>query len=788
MICSIDPLLLSQFLDGELPKTQMEEVENHIGACRGCRARVEDWKLQGDYLRSHLKRHAVGEEFVKKALAAAAASSPRIDSTKLRWGSAWKWLPLAAAIFLGMVLWHPFRHQGSIPGKVIRPGELQVLVNDAWMRAKAGAPLHSGDWMRNSDPGKPEIQVGSSRIHLEPGTLARIPENGQSDAEMLLIRGGIESEVQSGAAVRVLTPAGTVSSSAGRFALRINDLALPSLETRSEGVEAVQGTIAPIGELQVREGSAEIESAGAKRIVTAGLDVIFSESGLGISGNSSQGVVAQLVQGSSGSKKGALRTSLMAAADSLSVEYRMESVSLKTFLQWTAVAEVRGGDDVIISGTLRLPANAGSESIAAAIGASLGIPVLYRKEKIQYSIGDAGLKPEASSDRSPGEFSLERSSSGWISFDFQAVPAIQAFRILRPAIGNLPMLASEDESLPVTLHASEMKTGEVAAWIGRTLGMQFKDEILEIGIFEVKSPGLSAPGSQVPEPAPSPKREAQPSLSSPNQNVTRESIDSENSGRWTGRMERTAEAGDWFTVESFGDRGNEAPAPVHSEGWGVAVSSGKTSASGAIRPEKREILGAGNLIPNPVPSTHILWPVLAGKSYDLEPSYFITNPWPTGVSMRWLAYDSAGEGIAEFRIFAGPSSTTEIAPAIDLPTSPGIGGHWEMECDTPLIGDRDREGAIVLGMPVEIERVARQKIVASAAINLLSARIWLVNPMDEPISIAIRINRGTMIVSSELLIIPAHGGIRWPSSSKRIPGTSATFGALNGYFIFGIDD
>ena len=103
MTCSRYTPLLSRFLDRELTVSETAEVESHLVRCVDCHALLEHWRHQGERLRSHLARHAPGEEFVQRVVQRA-TSQRRNDGVaavqSVRRRGTFRWFPVAAAILV----------------------------------------------------------------------------------------------------------------------------------------------------------------------------------------------------------------------------------------------------------------------------------------------------------------------------------------------------------------------------------------------------------------------------------------------------------------------------------------------------------------------------------------------------------------------------------------------------------------------------------------------------------------------------------------------------------------
>jgi hypothetical protein len=137
------------------------------------------------------------------------------------------------------------------------------------------------------------------------------------------------------------------------------------------------------------------------------------------------------------------------------------------------------------------------------------------------------------------------------------------------------------------------------------------------------------------------------------------------------------------------------------------------------------------------------------------------------------------------------ASSLRVEPGNDLPATLGPGGHWELNGNVPLVGFRESNADIILGLPVEGERLVGTRSYPSSALNILGAHLWYVNPAETPVQILVVASLAGKTVSSAQWTLPAHGGILWPDiapgASHRIPGAFVTVHVLNGSIAIGID-
>jgi anti-sigma factor RsiW len=802
MTCSRYHPMISRFLDRELSSLEAAEIKEHLAGCEHCSALIDHWRLQGMHLRNHLRRHSLGDGFVARVLSSvpapgSAAAAPGDGSRTRRLP---RWLPVAAAILLAVVLLGRYFPRGNNLGfaKVIDPAALQVFQANSWKQATAGEVLHPGDWLRNPVTGAPEIQMANSaRITLEAGTLAQIPSQpAQASDRLLLVHGAVSSEVQSaGQEFMVKTPAGTVTATSGRCSVRASDIVLPKLEISADGTEIMTGTVVSIGEVNIQGGTARIQTAETDRVLASGESAIFCELGAAALPAAGSGYQSSLhiVPGARG--EGTIASTLNLWPDGLFLTIQAHNVPVKKLIESIAAAGVRGGEDRFVSGTLRLQANEDPGFVAGALGASLRLPISFRQEKIRQTIATGASNVIPGPEWNRGDFSFRKTQSGTISFDFQTVPAARAFQILRAAIDSLPEVAAEIESLPVTMHAAVLKPQEASLWIGRTLGVQLKVAEQEVGIIEVSALPSSAPGIGDSGASES-RKSSDPDISEGNRSIA--GADRGQGGGVRGQGPFTLSG----TQDAAGSRGPNAvgrplwsildgTAPPAGFRAGGMVAGSDSGARGKATARKPEFLGGADLVPEPVPSTHLIWPVIGSAWVSQEEApYLISNSWNATVRIYWNGYDENGGLVARFVTFVGASATLEVLPQEDLPVDLGPGGHWESTSDLPVLGSRAGEG-LVLGMPVEPARLARGRSFPGGALHVLGARLWVVNPNEAPVTLSITVRRGNKTILDVLATLPAHGGMRWPEApagvSLRIPGTVVHVQSLNGPIALGID-
>lgn len=781
MTCSKYPLMLSRFLDRELSSTEMIEVEGHLPQCEDCRSLQKNWQLQSAVLRDHLSRHRLGDDFVRKVMQAVPAAPPRLAAPapgaagrrQLR-----RWLQAAAAVVLAAVaisLYFSGRNNVGY-ARVIDPGELEVLQSGDWVRATVGELLHPGDWLRNPVHGAPEIMwKDTCRFTLEAGTLAHIPERQvRTPGQVILMSGSLSSEVQEGSGdFQVSTPAGSVTSSFGRFTVRVTDHALPQLRVAEDGTETLTGTIVPLGEVRVDNGKAVVQAAQVAREIAAGTTAVFSRSGFSSAVIPTHTVEASLRAVPDMGEGGSIHADITATSESAWIHVEASNISLGKLLAWATASEVRGGDDINVAGYLRFPVYSRPESVASVAAWALGLPISYRQEKGTRTIAVGRLKPMLVPDAVPGEFTFERSPGGRVSFEFRSVPAGQVFRVLRSAAIPLPELSTETNAMSVSIRASRLSPEEIPAWIENALGLELRMADQPTGIIEIGSPGASPrSGATAPAlqraPAPQVLPIGDPSAEESAPHGAGLSVSSESRTpsavlpMAAGMSSQTSIARPlWSIIDPRANIAGFFASPVPA-GGSQSAAKGKTS------PKKLQFFGAAKLLGNFGPSIHLIWPTLElENALGAEAAYLVTNPMNLTAHSTWYGYDQAGQLVAQYEIPLGGSSTLALLPTRDLPSFLGAGGHWETFSNLPLVGAREREFGNGLGWPAVSEQLNRRWAFPSAALNL-GARLWLVNPNRETASVVLLMMKNGTAVATEVLHLRPHAGMVWPETGPGI--------------------
>ena len=815
MTCSKVPPLLSRYLDSELLPRETAEVEGHMAQCESCRALLQNWRLQGSHLRSHLRRHPLGDEFVQRVVVNASAQKAggrRPEAAELPKRNLLHWLPAAAAILAVIFVTSQFApNKGGIGfARVIDPGEsLEVLAmnSSVWMRGAAGELLRSGDWLRNPVPGAAEILWRDAcRLTLEPGTLAHI-QAGSTPAgdQLVLLRGALHSEVENGGAdLQVRTPAGSVSGAGGSFDVRVVDFAFGHLEIAAGGSELMTGTVVPIGEVSIKSGVARLQTSMATRDLPAGDNVVFTGEDFARTPSRPDQAVADLRILSGTPARGALSSSLTAAGEGLRIDLTAENVSLKRLLESATGIEIRGGESLTVEGSLRFPVGSSAQIIASAVGDALELPISYRQEKAQRMLTAKSLSQKPALDWTRGEFRFETSPDGTISFSLRAVPAGRALQILRSVVPDLPQLAEDSVWIPVTLQASGLSPADAAERIKSAIGLEIAAGDSLAGVLEIETPAAaprdgSGPGGASPASKPhvSPSKgqdaagaragidDPYPPAGAPGSVAPVAAEATASSGHRNPARPRTL----WEIL-------NGATSVPPLDWFAGTAGVGRSVARGKASPKAQEFFGPAGMIPAPMLTRHLVWPALSiEEASGGEPDYLLTNPMGLAARTLWSGFDREGRLVAQYSMVVPGSSTLDVSPWMDLPTSIGEGGHWETASDKQLAGSREggSGGGLVLGLAVEAERL-RVRWSYPAAWLSLGGSFWVVNPGKEPSTVVAAILRKGQILHAETLIVPPQGGMLWPgtqSALRNLPsslasGASVIVHSLNGSLATGL--
>jgi len=121
MKCEAARPLLESYLDGELDRPAVDEVEAHLGSCAACRAELAALEALRGAIRALPRQRAPAD---LRARVAAVGDLPALESSRGTTGSWWK---LAAAVLLGVAVGAGvMRWSGPIGG----PGSGSLLARD----------------------------------------------------------------------------------------------------------------------------------------------------------------------------------------------------------------------------------------------------------------------------------------------------------------------------------------------------------------------------------------------------------------------------------------------------------------------------------------------------------------------------------------------------------------------------------------------------------------------------------------------------------------------------------
>jgi hypothetical protein len=724
----------------------------------------------------------VGEDFVLKIR----ESTPKVVEpvAKNRLGTnLLNWLPVAAVVLIAILaatLVLLPRENLSL-AEVLHPGErLDLLGTDSesWMPGEAGARLHKGDWLRNVRLSPVQILLrDSSRITLERGTLAQLQGSSRDlGNQLFLARGSMISDPYDvRTSFQVATPAGEITGSGAGFRVNVRTLTLPTLTIGRDNSELLKGSVYPLAAVRVKHGSIQVETRSAHRIVSAGNAAIFTPSlfAAGPAAGSYMGITTQLRAGAqSGPGNGVLSSSLVPTREGAEIAFEAENVPLIRLLESTTGSTVRGGNNLRVSGRLSYPVDTPDGALVSAIGRSLGVELAIREElRRQQTALLTERESLTSTNRAAGEFVIQKSPQGTISFDFKAVNADEVFRSLRAQQIDLPELALISEDVPVTLNANGLKPEEVRSWLQEQLRLTLREEEELIQVVEVVS-AKTQEQSSAAFPAPM-------------------NVEPQKFLFLTG----SGTSPSWMTVSAA------APSPTSGVGerslWSIITEGagiqpqGKTpvviretesgSAKTATRPAQaseeewlaKETQSAG----------HLVWPAISSGDSGVEEVYFLAQPSDEKRETIWLGYDGSGQLVARVTLEIA-SSSIAVLPSRDLNFRIGEGGHWETLSDTPLAGS----------MSTRIDSNAYDTVYDAVDAGGLSdywefdtpmsgSRQFLVNPGEESVNVVLALVWQNRIVAAEEVIVPPHGSLVW-SGSRQVPelysGARLILKSLNG--------
>ncbi len=779
MTCTNIPPLLSLFLDGELPREGALDVKAHLAQCAECRTLFEHWKQQGASLRGYLGRHAPGEDFVRRVLDKQPTLQPRAEPLGQRRagrGALVRWLPAAAAILLAsVILNYLFPNRESIGyARVIDPGDLEVLQSSAWVPTAAGEILRPGDWLRNPVPGTAELLWrNATRLMVEAGTLAHIPDRLQQPGEQVILLGGeLRSEIQAGGGeFQVRTPAGSVTGTAGGFSIRAGFALLPRMASADPNT-VLTGSVVPFSEIEISAGRVKLLTAGGARELEKGARVSFCETTIVAAKAESAPIQASLRLVPDAATPEELSSFLASTPEGLRLRLAASNVSLSKLLEWATGAEVSAQGAILVSGVLDFPINASPEALARAVGKALDLTISCRQEVVRRSVADFRPNQTPVLDWSQGKFAIRNSAAGLMTFELRNVPAGQAFRILRPVIKDLPEISASAEWVPITLQASDLSPADAAAHIASALDLQIETADCRVVVITIASSGLMSPGDG--RAGQDPASPAQPGAR-PGSGYPVIPRDGEPASS-TAAPAPLRVAADGVTLTPASTISPSMIWPVWQvlrggngvDGYPNPTVSGRSKVDGKVTRKEREYLGLGDLMPLPSPSTHMIWPALGPDDHLGGKAYWVRNFVGLPARTIWDGYDRDGRLLAQVAVYVEASSDGTLLPASDLPGYLGEGGHWETLSDVPLVGSRvDKSGLeMALGSPIASERLPRQYSVPGLWLARLGGQVWLVNPGEDEATVVVALMRnGSAIYTTRLTLAP-HGGTVWPDWSS----------------------
>jgi hypothetical protein len=576
---------------------------------------------------------------------------------------------------------------------------------------------------------------------------------------------------------QVGTPAGEITGSGASFGVSVRTLTLPTLTIGSDNSEQLRGSVFPLAAVRVKQGSIRVETRSTQREVSAGNAAIFTPSlfAAGPAAGSYTGITTQLrADAQSGTGNGVLSSSLVPTKEGAEIAFEAQHVPLTRLLESTTGTAVRGGDNLRVSGRLTYPVDTPDGALVSAIGHSLGLELAIREE---YRRQQAALLTErespTSTSRTPGEFVIQKSPQGTISFDFKDVNADQVFRSLRAQQIDLPELALISEDVPVTLNATDLKPEEVGSWLKERLRLTLSEEEELIQVVEVvpaaKTDDQSSTAFGAPEPL-NPQKfffltgggmspswtTAPPAAPTGASGVGQRSL--------------------WSIITEGTGNQPQGKAPVvirETEPAGAA----KTATRPADASEEEWLTEETQL------AGHLVWPVISSGDSGLEELYFLAQPSDEKIETIWLGYDGSGQLMARVTLEIA-SRSIAVLPSRDLNSRIGDGGHWETLSSIPLAGS--------MATRIDWNRYdALYDAVDAGSLSdywefetpMSGSRYFLVNPGDESVDVVLALVRENRIAAAEEVILPPHGALVW-SGHDQLPqlysGARLVLKSLNG--------
>jgi hypothetical protein len=771
---------LSRLLDGELTLAEQAEVQHHLVGCQDCRRTLENWRLQGLLVRGFFARHSVGEDFVLKIR----ESTPKVVGPVAKSGlrtNLLTWYQVAAVVLIAVLVATLI----LVPGEslslaeVLHPGDRLDLLSansESWMPGEAGARLHKGDWLRNVRISPVQILLrDSSRITLERGTLAQLQGRSRDlGNQLFLARGSMISDpYDARRGFQVGTPAGEITGSGASFEVSVRTLTLPTLTIGSDNSEQLRGSVFPLAAVRVKQGSIQVETRSIHRMVSAGNAAIFTPSlfAAGPAAGSYAEITTHLrADAQSGSGSGVLSSSLVPTKEGAEIALEAEHVPLTRLLESTTGNAVRGGNNLRVSGRLTYPVDTPDGALVSAIAHSLGLELAIREElKRQQTALLTERESLTSTDRAAGEFVIQKSPQGKISFDFKDVNADEVFRSLRAQQIDLPELALISEDVPITLNATDLKPEKVRSWLQERLQLTLSEEEELIQVVEVVSAAKTDEQSSATFPVP--KTLHPQKFFFLTGGGTSPSWVTSSPAAVSGVGERSL----WSIITEGAGSQPEGKAPVIRE-TGPAGAS-KTAGRPAESSEEEWLVGETQS------AGHLVWPVISSGDSGFEEVYFLAQRSDEKRETIWLGYDGSGQMVARVTLEIA-SSSIAVLPSRDLNFRIGDGGHWETLSDTPLAGS--------MATRIDWNRYDTQYDAVDAGglsdywefeTPLSGSRLFLVNPGEESVDVVLALVRENRIVAAEEVILPPHGSLVW-SGRSQIPefysGARLILKSLNG--------
>ena len=774
---------LSRLLDGELALSEQAEVQHHLVRCEGCRRTLETWRLQGLLVRGFFTRHSVGEDFVLKVRESTQKVVEPVAKNRLR-ANMLTGLQVAAVVLIAILVATLILLPGEnlSLAEVLHSGERLDLLganSESWMPGEAGARLHKGDWLRNVRVSPVQILLrDSSRITLERGTLAQLQGSSRDlGNQLFLARGSMISDpYDARRGFQVGTPAGAITGLGASFGVSVRTLTLPTLSIGSDNSERLRGSVFPLAAVRVKQGTIQVETRSIHRMVSAGNTAIFTPSlfAAGPAAGSYAGITTQLrADAQSGPGNGVLSSSLVPTKEGAEIAFEAEHVPLTRLLESTTGSAVRGGDNLRVSGRLTYPVDTPDRALVSAIGHSLGLELAIREElRRQQTALLTERASLTSKDRASGEFVIQKSPQGTISFDFKDVNADEVFRSLRAQQIDLPELALISEDVPITLNATDLKPEEVRSWLQERLRLSLSEEEELIQVVEVVSAAKTDEQSSA---FPVPK-----------------TLDPQKffflTGSGTSPSWITASPADPTAVPGVGERSLWS---IITEGAGsqpqgkAPVVIRETEPAGATKTATRPAEASEEewLVEETQSAGHLVWPVISSADSGFEEVYFLAQPSDEKRETIWLGYDGSGQLVARAMLEMASSSIV-VLPSRDLNFRIGDGGHWETLSDRPLAGS--------MATRIDWNRYDTQYDAVDAGglsdywefeTPLGGSRYFLVNPGEESVDVVVALVRENRIVAAEEVILPPHGSLVW-SGYSQIPelysGARLILKSLNG--------